>query len=210
MNIESYRELKVLHELSTNRFSTQRFLAKKMGVALGLTNLMIRRCVKKGYIKIINIQKNRIQYLVTPQGIAEKTRLTYEYLEYSLHLYRGVREALRKTLEQVAASGGKNIVFLGPGEIAEISYLTMKELGLNLTGVFDDRATDETFLGLPIQNTRKLESISFDWAIIGSLNNGLNGFQNRFKELKLPAEKIIMIEQKGPNIRTVIPELTHS
>jgi len=206
MNTESYRELKVLDELSNNESSTQRHLAKKMGVALGLTNLMIRRCVKKGYVKVVNVQKNRIQYLLTPQGIAEKSRLTYEYLEYSLHLYQGVRQVLRKTLEQVAASGGKNIVFLGPGEIAEISYLTMKELGLNLTGIFDDHPAEETFLGLPIQKTHHLEKISFDRAIVGSLNHGLNGFQDRFKELKLPVEKIILIQQEGPAIRTVIPE----
>ena len=76
MNTESYRELKVLDELSNNKSPTQRHLAKKMGVALGLTNLMIRRCVKKGYVKVVNVQKNRIQYLLTPQGIAEKSRLT--------------------------------------------------------------------------------------------------------------------------------------
>ncbi len=207
MKVESYRELKVLEELSANPSPTQRHLAKKLGVALGLTNLMIRRCVKKGYIKVINVQKNRLRYLLTPQGITEKTRLTYEYLEYSLHLYRRTRQVLRETLEQVIASGGKNVVFLGRGEIAEISYLTLKELGLNLIGIFDDQAVGNDFLGHPILSLKDLPAKTFDCGIVGSLNGGLDGLKGRFQELGVPVEKIILIEQKGPSIRAVLPGL---
>ncbi len=205
MNINSYRELKVLDEFSNNTSQTQRHLAKKLGVALGLTNLMIRRCVTKGYVKVVNVQKNRIQYLLTARGIAEKTRLTYEYLEYSLQLYRGVRQVLGKTLGKISAAGGKKVVFLGTGEVAEISYLTLAELGLELIGVFDDSATGQNFLGQPIRSTQELENTFFDCGIVGSLNNGMNGFKERFQQLGLPTEKIIMVQQNGPEIRTVIP-----
>ena len=126
MNTGAYRELKVLEELSANPSLTQRTLSSRLEVALGLTNLMIRRLVKKGYVKVVSTQKNRIRYFLTPSGITEKTRLTYEYLEYSLHLYREVRRLLTDTLSQVAAGGGRRVVFFGTSEVAEITYLTIK------------------------------------------------------------------------------------
>ncbi len=205
MQIDSYRELKVLDELSDNPTPTQRHLAKKLGVALGLTNLMLRRCVKKGYVQVVNVQKERLKYLLTPKGIAEKTRLTYEYLEYSLHLYRNARESLRGTLCQIAERGGKEVVFLGRGEIAEIAYLTLQELGLHLKGIFDDQTAGENFLGHPVKEMKKLRSATFDCAVIGSLNGNLEGIKEAFKEMKLPVEKIVLIKQNGPLIRSVLP-----
>ncbi len=205
MEIDSYRELKVLDELSDNPSPTQRHLAKKMGVALGLTNLMIRRCIKKGYIEVVNAQKEGIKYLLTPKGIAEKTRLTYEYLEYSLHLYRGARESLRGTLSQMAQTGDREVVFLGRGEIAEIAYLTLHELGLRLVAVFDDQAVGENFLGHPVKSLQDLPSVKFDCAVIGSLNGNLEGIKETFQQMKLPVEKIVLVRQTGPLIRSVLP-----
>ena len=205
MEIDSYRELKVLDELSDNSSPSQRYLAKKLGVALGLTNLMLRRCVKKGYVQVVNVQKEGVKYLLTPKGIAEKTRLTYEYMEYSLHLYRSARESLRGTFAQIAERGGKEIVFVGRGEIAEIAYLTLQELGLRLTGIFDDNAEGEKFLGHPVKKMEELRLSKFDCAVIGSLNGNLEGVKESFQEMKLPVEKIVLIKQTGPLIRSVLP-----
>lgn len=207
MNVDSYRELKVLEEISSNPSPTQRHLSQKMGVALGLANLMIRRCVTKGYLKIVNLQKNRIQYLITPKGIAEKSRLTYEYLEYSLHLYRGVREVLRGNLKKVVDSGGQNVVFIRTGEIAEIAYLTVKEVGLNLVGVVDDRPTQGDFLGLPIFGVEALSKLKFDYAVVGSLNDDVGVLKERLNRLGVVSNKILVIRQEGPHIYGMVPGL---
>ena len=209
MKVDSYRELKVLQEISSNPSPTQRHLSQKLGVALGLTNLMIHRCIKKGYVKVVGIQKNRVNYLLTPRGISEKSRLTYEYLEYSLFLYRKAREVLRENLGRVAQSGGKNIVIFGVGEIAEIGYLTLKELGLNLAGVVDNQAAGGDFLGVPIIPLEDLSTITFDCGIIGSLNRDRenNGLLELLEKAGIPAPKIIVIQQKGSDIHAVIPGL---
>src|SRR3990167_2891120 len=104
MNADSYRELRVLTDVSSDGFVTQRGLAKKYGLALGLTNLLIRRLIRKGHIKIVNLQRNRLQYLVTPQGLTEKARLTYAYIEYSLYFYRQIREFLTRALATIPSS----------------------------------------------------------------------------------------------------------
>jgi len=204
MNPDAYRELEVLEELSVNPRLTQRHLAKQLQVALGLTNLMVRRLVKKGYVKVISARGNRLRYLLTPLGLAEKTRLTYEFLEYSLHLYREVRRLLTETLGHVAASGGRRVVFFGASEIAEIAYLTVKELGLELVGVIDDeRPGGQSFLGLPITPSKEVGRLSFDCGIVSALNNGLDAIRQRLSGLGVPESKIIVIEHRGPRVRLV-------
>lgn len=113
-------------------------LAQKLAIALGLTNLYLKRLAREGYIKVTTIPPNRIKYLLTPKGIAEKTRLTYAYMEYSLQLYRQTRVALRESLIPLAQAGHRRVVLCGTGEMAELAYLTLRELGLELAGVVDE------------------------------------------------------------------------
>ncbi|MCM8811710.1 MAG: winged helix-turn-helix domain-containing protein [Candidatus Omnitrophica bacterium] len=203
MKPDSFRELKVLEEISSNTASTQRHLAQKLGVALGLTNLMIRRCIQKGYLKAVNVRKNRIQYLLTPKGVAEKTRLTIEYLEYSMHLYRRVRQILKETLQAVSKNGGKTIVFFGRGELSEITYLSVKEAGLNMVAIVDDQTCGESFLGLPVIETKALALVPFDCGIVSSLNSGWDKSSKQLARFGIPEEKIIVIEQNGAQIKAV-------
>jgi DNA-binding MarR family transcriptional regulator len=84
MNLQGQRDLLLLTEVERNGAVTQRSLATKLGVALGLTNLYLKRLARKGYIKITTIPSQRVRYLLTPQGFAEKSRLTYLYMQYSL------------------------------------------------------------------------------------------------------------------------------
>src|SRR5919106_2307875 len=99
MDIEDRRDLRLLEAVEEDSRVTQRGLASKLGIALGLTNIYLKRLVRKGYVKCVNVQSNRLRYLLTPTGIAEKTRLTYEFMEYSLFLYGQVRQHLRTVLE---------------------------------------------------------------------------------------------------------------
>ena len=207
MNVDAYRELKVLEELSSNNVLTQRHLAKELQVALGLTNLMIRRLVKKGHVKIVNLQQNRLRYLITPKGLVEKTRLTYEYLEYSLYLYRRVREVLRDTLREVSQAGAKRFVLLGTGEVAEIAYLTLKEFDLELVAVVDEQHAGRAFLGSPVLGWEALRGQLFDYAILSALGNGMKDVRKRLHEQGVSNHKIIVIEQKGPKVRAVLPNM---
>ena len=169
MDLELQRDLKVLEAIAQEERVTQRGLAANLGIALGLANLYIKRLVRKGYIKCVNVQSNRILYLITPKGIAEKTRLTFEYIEYSLHLYRQVRLQLRAVLHPLQSPGHKRIAIYGTGEIAELAYLSVKEAGLDLTAVFDDDGT-RTFLGMPVHDIREQGGIPFDLLVIAVLD----------------------------------------
>src|SRR5204863_3086024 len=136
MDIEARRHLRLLEAVEEDSRVTQRGLAVKLGIALGLTNIYLKRLVHKGYIKCVNVQSNRLSYLITPRGIAEKVRLTYEFMDYSLHLYGEVRQHLRQVLQECAAAGSRVAIF-GRGEAAELAYLSLKECGLEPIAIFD-------------------------------------------------------------------------
>src|SRR5204862_6701085 len=121
MDIEAHRDRKLLEAVEQDSRITQRSLANRLGIALGLTNICLRRLVRKGYIKCVNVQSNRITYLITPRGIAEKARLTYEFMDYSLHLYGDVRRHLRAVLQDCAAAN-RRVTIYGRGEAAELAY----------------------------------------------------------------------------------------
>jgi DNA-binding MarR family transcriptional regulator len=203
MDLESYRALNVLEELAADPSLTQRRLAKKLRVALGLTNLMIRRLIAKGEVQVVSLSRNRIRYLLTPKGLAEKSRLTYEYLEYSLFLYRRVREVLKEHLSRAARSGGVRVVVFGTGEIAEIAYLTIQELGLELAGVIDDASGGRTFFGRRVRRLDELASLAFDCGVVTTLEDGFRMLRQRLQELGVPEDRILVIERDRARIRAV-------
>ena len=167
MDLEAHRDLKLLEAVEQNAHVTQRGLANRLGIALGLANIYVKRLMRKGYIKCVNVQPNRISYLITPRGIAEKARLTYEFMDYSLHLYKEVRQHLREVLQECAEAERKVAIF-GRGEAAELAYLSLKESGLEPVAVFDIEGGD-TFLGIPVLPVTDHRNVNYDLMIVASL-----------------------------------------
>ena len=167
MDLEAHRDLKMLEAVHQDSRVTQRGLATQLGIALGLANTYLKRLMRKGYIKCVNVQPNRLSYLITPQGIAEKARLTYEFMDYSLHLYREVRQHLREALQECAAAN-RRVAIYGRGEAAELAYLSLKESGLDPVAVFDQAGGGE-FLGMPVQPISEHTAVDYDLIIVATL-----------------------------------------
>src|SRR3954465_6352639 len=140
MDLETRRNLQALEAIAENDHITQRTLASKLDIALGLANLYLKRLIRKGYIKCVNVQSNRVRYLLTPTGITEKTRLTYAFMEYSLRVFREGRNHLKWMLKPYVARENSRIAIFGTGEAAELVYLCLRELGLEPAAVFDSSA----------------------------------------------------------------------
>ena len=168
MDVEARRELTVLEAVERDQHITQRNLAATLGIALGLTNIYLKRLIHKGYIKCINVQSNRLLYLITPQGIAEKSRLTYEFMDYSLHLYREVRQHLTEVLRPCREHGAQRIAIYGTGEAAELAYLSLKEQGLEPVAVFAAEPGG-LFLGIAVRGLDECEHAQFDRLIVATL-----------------------------------------
>jgi hypothetical protein len=192
VDLQAQRDLRLLNEVQQHGTGvTQRLLSKKLGVALGLTNLYIKRLARKGYIKITTIPRNRIQYLLTPRGMAEKSRLTYLYMQHSLSYYRDMRERLKDILTTLSRTGAKRVVIYGTGELAELAYLTLREMDLTLVGFVDGKQGQE-FLSYPVWPMEDLGTWQFDAVLIAGLEDAKKA-QGLLLQAEVPRDKIVSL-----------------
>ena len=204
MDIEGHRDLQLLDAVEQDASVTQRTLANKLGIALGLTNIYVKRLARKGYIKCVNVQPNRLAYLITPRGVAEKARLTYEFMDYSLHLYKDVRRHLHGVLRDRAGEG-RRLAIYGRGEAAELAYVSLKELSLEPAAIFDD--SEGTFLGMTVRDVRDHASVPFDLLIVGSFDLNHN-VVDRLVGFGIAEDRLVMLRasprpQNRPLLRPV-------
>ena len=166
MDEKSLKTLEILEELSNNGYVTQRELSRKVGIALGLANFYLKRLVQKGYVEVVYLERNRLRYLITPKGIAEKTRLTYRYIQRSYQYVRKVRIRIREHLYRLKVDGVRQVVIYGGGDMAEVTYLALQEVGIRLMGVVDNARAGRPFLGYTIMPVNLITRFSYDKVII--------------------------------------------
>ena len=203
MKAETWRDLRALEAIARNDRITQRWLARTLGIALGMANLYLKRLVRKGHVKCVTIPPNRIKYLLTPKGIAEKTRLTYEFMDYSLHLYAETRLHLRQILEPLAGRPNRRVAIFGSGEAAELAYLSILELGLDLVAVFD-REAKGVFLGQAVLDVRQHRSTPFDVLVVATLD-GFEPITAWLAEIGVPPEKLVGLRDDAFTAGTASP-----
>ncbi len=131
------RELILLEQIENNPDVTQATLAAQLGVAVGTVNWHLKRLIAKGYVKAKRAQRKKLRYIITPEGIALRARLTANYIENSMTLYRRTRQRVLELLAEVRAAGYENVRIIGEDDIAEICRLTCLEQGIK---VVDDPA----------------------------------------------------------------------
>ncbi len=148
--LDSSRSLQLLSEISGDEPLSQRELSRRLGIAVGLVNSYLKNLVSKGFVRVKNFPSNRYAYLLTPQGIAEKSRLAYQHLSYFTSLYTVARQDYLELFRRLEASGVREVVFCGVDEVAEIAYLSLQETGLELVAVMDNVRHGEQFFGLPV------------------------------------------------------------
>ncbi|MGB5747925.1 MAG: winged helix-turn-helix transcriptional regulator [Desulfobacterales bacterium] len=169
MDPKDIRTLKILEKVDNEIVPSQRDLARELNISLGLVNSFLKRLVKKGYFKARHIPKNRMRYYLTPQGASEKTRLTYEYIQYSYNFYKEARQKLRDLYSGLEKQGVSRIVFYGAGDLAEIAYLSLQETNIELVAVFDDEKIGKRFMKYTVVHPDRLTWLSFDKILITSM-----------------------------------------
>lgn len=143
--LDTYRALRLMAEIATEEPISQRELSRRLGIALGLVNSYLKNLVNKGFVRVKNFPKNRYAYLLTPQGLMEKSRLAYQHLEYFSSLYTVARQDYLSLFRSLQGEGIRSVAFCGVDEVAEIAYLSLKEVGLEMAAVMDDDAAGKMF-----------------------------------------------------------------
>jgi DNA-binding MarR family transcriptional regulator len=161
--------LGLLDAVEHERAHSQRHLASELGIALGLVNAYLKRCVKKGLVKVRQAPTRRYAYYLTPQGFAEKSRLTVEYLSYSFGFFRQAKSDCTELFRAAQASGMKNLLLVGQSELAEIAALCAMEQAINIVGIVQPDATGDQFIGLPVFTGFQAVPLPFDSLLITDL-----------------------------------------
>jgi DNA-binding MarR family transcriptional regulator len=180
--------LGVLNAISENEAVTQRSVAQDLGIALGLANAYLKRCVRKGFVKVTQAPRNRYAYYLTPRGLVEKGRLTAEFLSSSLGFFRKARQQLGECLLSCQRRGADRIVLVGVSELAEVAAICAIEYSVPLQGIVDPAFNRHRFCGLPV--AAKLSDFeSVDVALITAVNDTEAVYETLLGQL--PDERIL-------------------
>jgi DNA-binding MarR family transcriptional regulator len=127
------REMAILEHIEHDPDVTQASLATQLGVAVGTVNWHLKRLISKGYVKIKRAERKKLRYIITPEGIALRTRLTVDYVEQQFKLYRNMRQRVKEQIENIRLAGYKSVKIEGEGDVADVCRLTCIEQGLEIT-----------------------------------------------------------------------------
>ncbi len=130
--LDSDRVMHILEEIERDPDVSQATLAAQLDVAVGTVNWLLKRFIEKGYVKVKRLQRRKLRYIITPEGLAFRARLTINYIDTSLRLYRRVRQQVAEQLQSVQQNGYTQIIIRGDGDIAEICRLSCLEMGIHV------------------------------------------------------------------------------
>lgn len=194
MDRDRLHEYNILEEISRDETISQRDLAERLNLSVGLVNAFIKRLIAKGYFKVTTIPRNRVRYLFTPKGIAEKSRLSLEYLRYSVTFYRHIKESLTEVFRQMKAADGRRVVIWGGGEISELACLYINDTDLVVAGVVvPERPRRLTLMGHPVRSPAQIGDFEFDSVLVASTEDAFDAV-DRLVELGVDRARIFTLD----------------
>ncbi len=129
---DTSRELTLLEQVERDPNVNQSALANQLGVAVGTVNWHLKRLIAKGYVKVQRAERKKLRYIITPEGIALRARLTVDYIERSFDLYHKTRQRIKDHLETARAAGFNRVRIRGEGDVADICRLSCLEQGFTV------------------------------------------------------------------------------
>lgn len=186
--------LEILETIENKSDVTQRHLADNLGVALGLTNSYLKRCVRKGFVKIKQVPANRYLYYLTPKGFAEKSRLTALYLSRSFDFYRNAGQSITSLFQECNKHDWHHLFLSGLSELAEIAYIRAQEYPVQIIGIWDPVSNQKLFLGLPVWHS-VIEIPACDACVITGLEE-IEAFHGELVKIMEP-ERILIPDILG-------------
>jgi DNA-binding MarR family transcriptional regulator len=193
MKTQEIRALKILERVTGEHLSSQRDLARDLNISLGLVNSFIKRLAHKGYVKATTIPPKRIRYIITPKGMAEKSRLTYRYIQFSYHYYRQARQKLKALFVTLERSGVRRVVFYGATDLAEIAFLSLQETAIELAAVADDQHKGKKLLGHSVIDCLEMFVISFDRVVVTD-DTQREHIEEKFVSIGVPRSRVVFVE----------------
>ena len=160
---------RLMGEIDRDGNYTQRELSRRLDLSLGLVNTFLKRLVNKGYFKVKTMPRNRVKYFLTPKGLARKSKLTVEYLRYSVNFYTEIKKLLLNKYQEMGKNHVTSLLFYGAGEVAELAYLYLQLTDIRLTGIIDDTRDGQDFFGHRIAGLARIRQADWDMVLLTRL-----------------------------------------
>ncbi|GMT39391.1 MAG: hypothetical protein IEMM0001_0126 [bacterium] len=174
--------LELLNAIEQQSDLSQRNLAQHMGIALGLTNSYLKRCARKGLVKMSEAPANRYLYYLTPKGFAEKARLTGHYLADSLTFYRRAGESCSALFEYCKNNNNERILLCGVSELAEIALIRAMDTEVSITGIYDPKSSLDQLFSKPVW--ADLSAVdAFDICLLTDLSSPYKFYKSLISEI---------------------------
>lgn len=171
MEKEDLHILRLMGEIHRDGNHSQRELSRRLNISLGLVNTFLKRLVNKGYFKVRALPKNRVKYFFTPKGLAEKSKLTVDYLRYSVNFYKDIKNLLLNRFREMEQENIRSILFYGAGEVAELAYLYLQLSNIRLVGIVDEKHNDRSFFGFKVADSGRIEQMDWDCILLTCLED---------------------------------------
>jgi predicted transcriptional regulator len=168
--------LGLLNSVELGGERSQRRIAAELGIALGLVNSYIKRCVMKGWVKVRTAPPRRYAYYLTPHGFAEKSRLTVQYLSDSFSFFRLARADCARVIAAAQARGFSRVVLAGKSDLAEIAILCAVEAAVTIVAIVDARSNDTQFIGVNVFKSYAEVAGKFDAVIVTDVTTAQTTF----------------------------------
>jgi len=192
MEKEDLHILRLMGEIDRLENHSQRELSKQLNLSLGLVNAFLKRLVSKGYFKVKTMPRNRVKYFLTPEGLARKSKLTAEFLHYSINFYRDIKSLLLNKFSEMEVKDVRAVLFCGAGEVAELAYLYLQLSRIKLVGIIDERVLGRSFFGFRVSGFDRLENPDWDMVLLTRLEDTENTIKALI-EKGVKEEKIAII-----------------
>jgi DNA-binding MarR family transcriptional regulator len=173
--------LSLLSSVEHDGEKSQRRIAAELGIALGLVNAYLKRCVKKGLVKVQDAPARRYAYYLTPHGFAEKSRLTVEYLSYSFSFFRQAKADCARIFQSARGQDFQNLVLCGKSDLAEIAILSAVDCGVSIIAIVDPSANELPFAGTPVVSSYDRLTVPFDAVVITDVVNARRAFDEALR-----------------------------
>lgn len=195
MDNRDVKTLQILEAIADNDGVSQRSLAQKLDVSLGLVNSFVKHLTAKGFFRAKALPKDRVRYILTPEGAAEKTRLAYDYIKYSFDLYKKSYGIIHDMLHSLASKGDKIVALYGVGVISEMIFQEVSKLGIEVAAVVDDANRGKLFYGKTAIGLNEVKDVKFDRIIVTVCDNQQYSIESLLKA-RVSEDLIVTLDQK--------------
>ncbi|MBM4066327.1 MAG: winged helix-turn-helix transcriptional regulator [Planctomycetes bacterium] len=164
-NQEEITQYNILQSLENGEQTSQRQLSSQLGINVASINFALKKLTKRGLVKMLGANPRRMQYILTPKGIAEKTQIAYKFFDRNFHFYKAVRKDVEDKISSISFDDKKRIAIYGVTDLMEIAYLVIQDKELDLVAIVDDETKIRIF-GYHVIGTEEINNYSPDFLML--------------------------------------------